>query len=89
MQFPVDIMVRFSDGEEVLEKWDGQARFLELKYDESIECAVVDPENKIYLDKNLNNNSRNRYPESDGLNKYVSKFMFYLQNVMETMSFFI
>jgi hypothetical protein len=89
LQFPVDILVRFSDGEEVLEKWDGQARFLELKYDKWIECAVVDPDHKIYLDKNLNNNSRNRYPKSDGLNKYVSKFMFYLQNVMETMSFFI
>ncbi|MFT4762879.1 MAG: hypothetical protein ACI9LN_004868, partial [Saprospiraceae bacterium] len=44
---------------------------------------------KIYIDKNLNNNSKTRYPQSDGLNKYVSKFMFYLQNVMETMSFFI
>ena len=89
MQFPIEILVRFSDGEAVLEKWDGKGRSVELKYDKWIESAVVDPENKIYIDKNLNNNSRNRFAQTDGLNKYVSKFMFYLQNVMETMSFFI
>jgi len=84
MQLPVEVLVRFEDGTEVLENWDGIGRSTLFKYDKWIESAVIDPERKIYLDKNLLNNNRSRYPETTGLKKYAQKFLFYLQNVMVT-----
>ena len=89
MKLPVEILVRFQDGTEVLENWDGKGRSIELKYDKRIESAVVDPEKKIYIDENLLNNSHSRSPETTGIRKYVSKFMFWMQNVMQTMSAFV
>lgn len=85
MTLPIEILIQFENGKEILESWDGMATFKEFVYEgpEKIECAEIDPQHKIYLDKNFLNNSFTTKPNSTGIRKYVTEFMFWMQNAME------
>ncbi len=43
---PVDVLIRFTDGEEIMEKWDGKERFKDYVYTgkREIEWVKIDPE---------------------------------------------
>lgn len=84
VKLPVEILIHFDDGKEILEKWDGQARTKEFKYEGTakIVWTKVDPYNKIALDINTINNSLTTEPEHSAFNKYAAKFLFWTENVM-------
>jgi len=84
----VEVLIHFENGKEILEKWNGQARTAEFKYEgqSKVVWAKVDPENKIPLDVNLVNNSLTTEPESGVFVKYATKFLFWMENVMLTFS---
>jgi Peptidase family M1 domain len=58
--FPVDVDIKFSNGEKVREHWDGQGRWIRYEYHKKakLESVEVDPEHKIQFDRNQFNNSR-------------------------------
>ena len=91
LKFPLDILVRFDNGDEVLENWDGMARSTEFVYKgkRKISSVEIDPKRKIWIDKNFINNSLTLQPERKGIRKYLSQFLFWLQNTMQTLSMFI
>jgi len=84
VKLPVEVLVRFEDGNEVLEIWDGQSKVHKLKYrsPQKIVWAKVDPELKISLDVNLQNNSYTLKRESSVVNKYTAKVLFWIENIM-------
>lgn len=89
---PVDIKVVFGNDEERAEQWDGQYRWKRFVYRTTspVKYAVVDPEGKLVMDINYNNNSKVvRPPEFRSLaaKKIASKWMFWLQNYFEFNSF--
>ncbi|MFY9562237.1 MAG: M1 family metallopeptidase [Terriglobales bacterium] len=57
--FPVDILIKFDNGESVTERWDGKDRWVRYTYDKKakLASAEVDPEHAVLLDKNFFNNS--------------------------------
>jgi len=57
---PVELEVRFTNGEKVRERWDGQSRWVKFQYEKKakVESAEIDPDHKIQLDRNNFNNSR-------------------------------
>jgi hypothetical protein len=81
---PVDIMVHFDNGEEVIETWDGKDRMHTLIYNrpEKVVWARVDPFNKISMDINRINNSYTTEPKDTVINKYFVKFLFWVENIM-------
>lgn len=85
LQLPVDIVVGFEDGKEVHETWDGRGSYKELSYIQSSRAtwARVDPERKILLDTDINNNSRTIAPPSLPLWKYAVKILFWIQNLIQ------
>ena len=87
---PVEILVHFENGEEILEQWDGKQRSFELLYEktERIEWAKVDPENKILIDINRLNNSLTTKPGRAPLWRIALKFLFLLQNAMQSFAIF-
>jgi hypothetical protein len=91
MILPIDVKVVFDDGSEVLEKWDGKNTIKRFSYEgtKQIECAEVDPQNKIFMDKNFLNNSFTHKPNPAGIREYVNEFFFWMQNAMEGLSIFI
>jgi hypothetical protein len=57
--FPVDVQIKFDNGETVREKWDGKDRWVRYTYDKKAKLvsAEVDPENAVRMDKDTFNNS--------------------------------
>lgn len=57
--FPVDVLIKFDNGESVTEHWDGKDRWVRYTYDRKAKLvsAEIDPEHEVLLDKNFFNNS--------------------------------
>ena len=84
VMLPVEVLVHFTDGSEVLEKWDGKSRFKDFTYSgrREIEWVRIDPEFRIKIDVNYINNSRTIDPDPVPvrrmINKFISLMQFYL-----------
>ena len=57
--FPVEVVIRFDNGDVVTEHWDGKDRWVRYTYDKKAKLvsAQIDPGNAVLLDRNLFNNS--------------------------------
>jgi len=57
--FPVDVLIKFDNGESVTEHWDGKDRWVGYSYDKKAKLlsAELDPKTAVLLDKNFFNNS--------------------------------
>ncbi len=89
---PVDVLVEFDDGRQILEAWDGKDRWRKFAYhtDVPVRFAVVDPEQKLVLDINYHNNSKVVREEgfrSLAARKLASKWMFWFQVQLESAAF--
>jgi len=65
VMLPVEILVHFENGEEVLEKWDGKSRYKNFEYTgtEKVLWAKIDPEGKLAMDVDIINNSYTTKPD--------------------------
>jgi hypothetical protein len=56
---PVDVEIKFDNGEKVREHWDGQSRWTRFSYVKKSKVASVeiDPDHTVHLDRNNFNNS--------------------------------
>lgn len=91
MVVPVEVLVTFKNGETELVKWDGKGRCKEFQFtkNSSVVSAQIDPENKIACDIDLINNSISYENNSQNpIWKYAAKFLFWLENIFQTISFF-
>lgn len=90
--FPVDVLVTFSNGEQVREAWDGRARWRAFTFDRPVKAvsAQVDPERVLLLDTNYTNNSKVMTPDSEAAaTKWSLRWMVWLQDLMMTYAFFV
>ncbi len=57
--FPVDVLMKFDDGENLRQQWDGRDRWTRYTYDKKAKLvsAEIDPDTAIGLDRNYFNNS--------------------------------
>ena len=91
VKLPIEVLVQFDDGSQILENWDGQDRTYAFTYEgnKKIECVEIDPERKIYIDKTFLNNSLTTGTQRRSVRKYFSQFLNWVQNSMQSMSVFI
>lgn len=56
---PIDVEIKFDDGEKVREHWDGQSRWTRFSYlkKAKVVSAEIDPDHTVHLDRNNFNNS--------------------------------
>lgn len=87
MIVPQEVLIVFEDGTDKRELWSGEERKKEFTYvgDSPIVSAHVDPEQKIFLDLNLNNNSKTLRPNKTAQRKYVIKVVFWLQTLLQSL----
>lgn len=87
LYFPVEVRITFEDGKAITEHWDGRGRSREFLFEGmgKIISAEVDPERKIYLDKNFINNSLALQRQKAGIRNYAFKFLFWMQNAMQSL----
>lgn len=84
-QIPVDVLVHFENGKELMLFWDGKSRQRLFTVAESSKVlwATVDPRQKIYMDVNLNNNSLTLSPSAAPAAKFATKFLFWIENWLQ------
>ncbi len=81
MMLPVEILVRFSDGEEEMEFWDGKSRYKEFSYAgyRKVDWVKIDPDYKIRMDVNFINNSMTDEPNRLPVRRFTGKLIALLQ----------
>ncbi len=79
--FPVEVEVRFDNGEKIREHWDGRDRWVRFTYDRKskLVSAEVDPDYKVPLDRDLFNNSRRTEADGGAKNKLAGYWMVMVQ----------
>jgi hypothetical protein len=88
VRLPVEVRVEFADGRVTYETWDGQYRWMRLRYHGpfKVRAAEVDPYGKIALDIDPGNNSwvdDNAPVARRAASKWAMRWMFWLQNLLE------
>ncbi len=81
VMLPVDVLIHFSNGDEVLEKWDGRERYKDFEYTgyREIQWVKIDPEFKIRMDINFINNSMTTEPKKAPLHRLINKMLSFIQ----------
>lgn len=90
--FPVDVLLVFEDGTEIRRHWNGESPWKLFTHEgpSKLRHAVVDPERVLLLDLSVVNNSRRLEPASPfGAAKWASKWMIWLQDLLQTYTFFV
>jgi hypothetical protein len=91
-QFPVDVLVTFSNGEQAREQWDGRGRWGVFTFDRPFKAvsAQIDPERVLLLDVNYTNNSRVLEPATEAAaTKWTLRWMVWLQDLFMSASFLV
>lgn len=81
VMLPVEVLVKFDNGDEVLETWDGRARYKDFEYTGTrrVVWAKVDPYDKIDMDVNRINNSFTLEQTFTASSRMMNKFMLLMQ----------
>lgn len=90
--FPVDVLVRFENGDQARERWDGQARWRAYEYDRPSRAVSVqvDPDRILLLDVNYTNNSITLAPMAEAAaDRWTLQWMVWLQDLLMNWSFFV
>jgi hypothetical protein len=79
--FPVEVEIRFDNGEKLREQWDGQDRWVKFTYRKKakIDSVEIDPDHAIYLDRDNFNNSRTMEPNKGPAQKVANYCSFVVQ----------
>lgn len=90
MQFPVTVHVRFEDGTEKLERWDGQYRWTKFKYGgrAKVSSAVIDQDFNWKLQVHRTHDSYLKEPVKLAAQKWYLRWVVWLQNALLAFSFF-
>jgi hypothetical protein len=86
---PVDVQIKFENGDVILAHWDGVDRWKRLgPYEKKtkIESAEIDPDHKIQIDRNDFNNSYTAEANSKPARKVSNYWMFATQWVSQALA---
>jgi len=89
--FPVPVRVRFDDGTETVEAWDGRDRWHAFTYRKTARVATVevDPERVLLLDLNYTNNSWTARPRAaEAASRWAWRWLTWAQDLLLTYAFF-
>ncbi len=78
---PVEVEIKFDNGEKVREHWDGQSRWTRFSYlkKAKVVSAEIDPDHTVQLDRNNFNNSFVVEPNPRPANKLANYWLFVSQ----------
>ncbi|MCQ2973180.1 MAG: M1 family metallopeptidase [Bacteroidales bacterium] len=89
MVVPIEVLVTLENGDTQKFNWDGRGRCKEfvINGNQKVISAQIDPENKIYCDIDLVNNSYSLEANTSPAWKYATKFLFWVENLFQTIAF--
>ncbi len=82
--FPVEILIKLKDGKEIKYYWNERENWKKfiLENDSPLDYVILDPQNKIPLDKNRFNNSKSIKTSKKGLKNMAVKLGLYFQDLL-------
>ena len=85
---PVEIEVKFDNGEKVREHWDGKSRWTRFGYQKKAKAvsAEIDPDHTVNIDHNNFNNSYTVEPNGKPAHKLANYWLFVTQFLSQTLS---
>jgi hypothetical protein len=85
---PIEVEVRFSNGEKIREHWDGKSRWTRFGYQKQakVVSAEIDPDHTIQIDRNNFNNGRVVDGDSKPLFKLSNYWVFLTQLASQVMA---
>lgn len=91
LKFPIDCVVYFDDGSSLEDQWDGQSRTFDISVvgNKKIVSAAIDPDRKIYLDKNFINNSSIQKKQNSKLSRLGIRILTSFQHLLETVALWV
>ncbi len=86
--FPVTVEIKFDNGEKIREQWDGRDRWVRYSYDKKAKVisAEIDPDHKVWLDRDLLNNSRTSLPDKAPRHKLVAYVVLFWQFISQALA---
>lgn len=87
---PMDVEIKLEDGGIIKEIWDGKERWhkIEIETDSKNISAIMDPQDKITLDVNVNNNSLTVRSEDSAIMKLSTQSFFWFETLMHWITCF-
>ncbi len=78
---PVEVEIKFDNGEKIREHWDGQSRWTRFSYQKKakVVSAEIDPDHTVLIDRNNFNNSRTAEPNTKAAHKVSNYWLFLTQ----------
>jgi hypothetical protein len=88
IKLPVDVLIHFNDGSEIIEEWDGKAEYREFSYTghHCIDWVKIDPGYKIKMDVNYINNSMTSDPDPVPVRRMKNKLVSFMQFFISLLS---
>ena len=88
LSFPVDVELVSSDGSSRRERWDGDgaSRRIPWRGPGTLRTAVVDPDRRVMIDANLENNHGSVREASASAPRTLERLTYWLQLALETVS---
>jgi hypothetical protein len=85
---PVEVLIKFDNGEQATERWDGRDRWARFSYDKkaTVVSAEVDPARAVRLDKDFFNNSRTEGDDRRATRKLSVYWMFAVQFMAQVLA---
>ena len=89
--FPTTVLIRFANGDSVIEKWDGKESPKQFTYEKNTKAvsASVDPTMINVLDMALSNNTKLVEADMTGISRYTVRFLFWLQCMFQMLTLFV
>jgi hypothetical protein len=87
---PVEVEIELENGEKIRRSWDGKERWYRIEIETAfrIKSAVVDPDEKIALEINVNNNSLTAQSSDSIMMRLAGECLFWLENWMHLITCF-
>lgn len=84
---PIEVLIHFDNGDEILETWDGKAKYRDFEYTGSrkIQWVKIDPGYKNKMDVNLVNNSMTTIPKKTSLHRIAGRLTSFMQIFLSIM----
>jgi hypothetical protein len=88
---PVEVEIKFDNGDKVREHWDGADRWVRYRYQKKakVESVEVDPDHIIQFDRNNFNNSRTDQPNGAPARKLSNYWMWICQGFAQLLTWWL
>jgi hypothetical protein len=98
VKIPVEVLIELENKEKIERIWNGSTSSpcygeerwhrIELETKSRIESATIDPENKIVLDMDVNNNSLTTKSQDSVIFKLCSQYLFWMETMVQWITAF-